>query len=145
MRPGAKAASASARIEAAAADRDSKTRASGIRAPMSTERVQSPIALPEDDLDRSLRPRRLEDFIGQEGLKEQLSVSIVAAASRGEALDHVLLAGPPGLGKTSLAHIVAAELAVPFVQTAGPALERKGDVAAFLTALEPRMLNALAD
>ena len=94
--------------------------------------------LPEDDLDRSLRPRRLEDFIGQEALKDQLGVSIAAAASRQEALDHVLLAGPPGLGKTSLAQIVAAELSVPFVQTAGPALERKGDVAAFLTALEPR-------
>ena len=94
--------------------------------------------LPDDDLDRSLRPRRLEDFIGQEALKDQLSVSIAAASSRDEALDHVLLAGPPGLGKTSLAQIVAAELDVPFVQTAGPALERKGDVAAFLTALEPR-------
>ncbi len=101
-------------------------------------RVQSPVALPEDDLDRSLRPRRLEDFIGQEALKDQLAVSIQAAAGRGEALDHVLLAGPPGLGKTSRAQIVAAELAVPFVQTAGPALERKGDIAAFLTALEPR-------
>jgi Holliday junction DNA helicase RuvB len=65
-------------------------------------------------------------------------VSLEAAAARGEALDHVLLAGPPGLGKTSLAQIVATELEVPFVQTAGPALERKGDVAAFLTALEPR-------
>ncbi|HEX3802694.1 MAG TPA: Holliday junction branch migration DNA helicase RuvB [Solirubrobacteraceae bacterium] len=94
--------------------------------------------LPGDDVDRSLRPRRLEDFIGQEALKDQLSVSIAAASSREEALDHVLLAGPPGLGKTSLAQIVAAELNVPFVQTAGPALERKGDVAAFLTALEPR-------
>jgi Holliday junction DNA helicase RuvB len=94
--------------------------------------------LPEDDVDRSLRPRRLEDFIGQEALKDQLAVSIAAASSRDEALDHVLLAGPPGLGKTSLAQIVAAELDVPFVQTAGPALERKGDVAAFLTALEPR-------
>ncbi len=101
-------------------------------------RVQAPEELPEDDLDRSLRPRRLEDFIGQEGLKDQLAVSIAAAASRGEALDHVLLAGPPGLGKTSLAQIVAAELDVPFIQTAGPALERKGDVAAFLTALDPR-------
>ena len=101
-------------------------------------RVQAPDELPEDELDRSLRPRRLQDFIGQEGLKEQLAVSIAAAAGRSEALDHVLLAGPPGLGKTSLAQIVAAELDVPFVQTAGPALERKGDVAAFLTALEPR-------
>ncbi|HWE32305.1 MAG TPA: Holliday junction branch migration DNA helicase RuvB [Solirubrobacteraceae bacterium] len=105
---------------------------------MSSVRIQTPEELPDDELDRSLRPRRLEDFVGQEALKEQLSVSIAAASSRGEALDHVLLAGPPGLGKTSLAQIIAAELGVPFVQTAGPALERKGDVAAFLTALEPR-------
>ena len=101
-------------------------------------RVHDPAELPEDDLERSLRPRRLDDFIGQEALKDQLEVSIEAAATRGEALDHVLLAGPPGLGKTSLAQIVAAELEVPFVQTAGPALERKADVAAFLSALEPR-------
>jgi Holliday junction DNA helicase RuvB len=101
-------------------------------------RIQAPDELPEDELDRSLRPRRLEDFVGQEPVKDQMAVSIAAAASRGEALDHVLLAGPPGLGKTSLAQIVAAELDVPFVQTAGPALERKGDIAAFLTALEPR-------
>ncbi|HUZ28727.1 MAG TPA: Holliday junction branch migration DNA helicase RuvB [Solirubrobacteraceae bacterium] len=101
-------------------------------------RIQAPDELPEDELDRSLRPRRLEDFVGQGTVKDQLAVSITAAASRGEALDHVLLAGPPGLGKTSLAQIVAAELDVPFVQTAGPALERKGDIAAFLTALEPR-------
>ncbi len=105
---------------------------------MSATRVQAAEELPEDELERSLRPRRLEDFIGQEAVKDQLAVSIAAAASRGEALDHVLLAGPPGLGKTSLAQILAAELGVPFVQTAGPALERKGDVAAFLTALEPR-------
>jgi Holliday junction DNA helicase RuvB len=102
-------------------------------------RIQTPQALSgEDELERSLRPRRLEDFVGQERLKDQLTVSIAAAASRGEALDHVLLAGPPGLGKTSLAQIVALELDVPFVQTAGPALERKGDIASFLTALEPR-------
>jgi len=101
-------------------------------------RIQTPDALPEDELDRSLRPRRLEDFVGQQSVREQLAVSIEAASARGDALDHVLLAGPPGLGKTSLAQIVAAELGVPFVQTAGPALERKGDVAAFLTALEPR-------
>src|ERR1700761_1324744 len=94
--------------------------------------------LPEDDLDRSLRPRRLDEFVGQPALREQLAVSIEASIARGEALDHLLLAGPPGLGKTSLAQIVAAELGVPFVQTAGPALERKGDIAAFLTALEPR-------
>ncbi len=94
--------------------------------------------IPGEDLDVTLRPRRLDEFVGQEALREQLAVSLHAAAARGEALDHVLLAGPPGLGKTSLAQIVAAELGVPFVQTAGPALERKGDVAAFLTSLEPR-------
>ncbi len=107
---------------------------------LSGGRVQAADELPGDELelDRSLRPRRLEDFVGQEGVKDQLAVSIAAAVSRGDALDHVLLAGPPGLGKTSLAQILAAELDVPFVQTAGPALERKGDVAAFLTALEPR-------
>jgi Holliday junction DNA helicase RuvB len=102
-------------------------------------RIQTPDLVPEEDeLDRSLRPRRLDEFIGQEALKAQLTVSVEAAAGRGEALDHVLLAGPPGLGKTSLAQILAAEMDVPFVQTAAPALERKGDVAAFLTALEPR-------
>ncbi|MGH2981355.1 MAG: Holliday junction branch migration DNA helicase RuvB [Solirubrobacterales bacterium] len=105
---------------------------------MSLERIHTPGALDgEDELDRSLRPRTLDEFVGQEALCEQLQVSIEAAAARGEALDHVLLAGPPGLGKTSLACIVAAELGVPLVQTAGPALERKADVAAFLTALEP--------
>jgi len=107
---------------------------------MTAARIQTPEALLEDELDLSLRPRRLEEFVGQDRLKEQLTVAIEAAAGRGDALDHVLLAGPPGLGKTSLAHIVACELDVPFVQTAGPALERKGDVAAFLTALEPRAL-----
>ena len=103
------------------------------------DRVQAPAqAAGEEDLDRSLRPRRLRDFVGQPSVKEQLTVFIEAAQARGEALDHVLLAGPPGLGKTSLAQIVAAELGVPFVPTAGPALERKGDVASYLTALEPR-------
>ena len=101
-------------------------------------RIQTPVEIPEEDLDRSLRPKRLQDFVGQEKIKRQLAVSIEAASRRGEPLDHVLLAGPPGLGKTSLAGIVAAELGASFVPTAGPALERKGDVAAFLTALEPR-------
>ena len=111
---------------------------SGIRTP-GAERLQTAVAVePEEDLDRTLRPRRLDDFVGQSAVKEQLGVFIEAAKGRGEALDHVLLAGPPGLGKTSLAQIVANELGAPFVQTAGPALERKGDVAAFLTALEPR-------
>src|ERR1700716_4295061 len=105
---------------------------------MTSTRIHVPEELPEDELDRSLRPRRLEDFVGQEAVKDQLAVSIAAAIGRGEALDHVLLAGPPGLGKTSLAQIVAAELGVDFVATAGPALERKADIAAFLTALETR-------
>jgi Holliday junction DNA helicase RuvB len=103
-----------------------------------TGRIQTPYLVAEDELDRSLRPRRLSAFVGQEALREQLTVAVEASSARGEALDHLLLAGPPGLGKTSLAQIVAAELDVPFVQTAGPALERKGDIAAFLTALEPR-------
>ena len=81
--------------------------------------------------------RRLADFVNQAQVTEQLAIFIEAAQGRGEPLDHVLLAGPPGLGKTSLAHIVAAEMGVPMVQTAGPALERKADVASFLTALEP--------
>ena len=111
---------------------------SGIRTP-GAERIHDPVALPaEDDLDRSLRPRRLEDFVGQERVKEQLGVFIEAARARGEALDHVLLAGPPGLGKTSLAQIIANELGAEFVNTAGPALERKGDIASYLTALAPR-------
>jgi Holliday junction DNA helicase RuvB len=113
-----------------------------VSGPIRTPGVERPIAAPaygpDEELDRSLRPKRLGDFVGQGAVKEQLGVFIEAARQRGEALDHVLLAGPPGLGKTSLAQIVANELEVPFVQTAGPALERKGDVAAFLTALEPR-------
>jgi Holliday junction DNA helicase RuvB len=109
----------------------------GIRTP-GVERIQAaPAYAADDELDRSLRPRRLEDFVGQRAVKDQLGVFIEAAKAREEALDHVLLAGPPGLGKTSLAQIIASELDVPFVQTAGPALERKGDVASFLTALEP--------
>ncbi|MGI8511751.1 MAG: Holliday junction branch migration DNA helicase RuvB [Solirubrobacteraceae bacterium] len=103
------------------------------------ERIHDPEQVgPEEELERSLRPRRLADFVGQDSVKAQLGVFIEAARGRGEALDHVLLAGPPGLGKTSLAQIVAAELDAPFVATAGPALERKGDVASYLTALEPR-------
>jgi holliday junction DNA helicase RuvB len=92
----------------------------------------------EDELDRSLRPRRLEEFVGQQRVKEQLGISLQAARARGEALDHVLLVGPPGLGKTSLAFIVREELGVGIRCVAGPALERKGDLAAILTALEER-------
>ena len=111
---------------------------SGIRTP-GAERLQSPAPIgSEEELDRSLRPQRLEDFVGQDAVKGQLAIFIEAARAREEALDHVLLAGPPGLGKTSLAQIVAHELDVPFVSTAGPALERKGDVASYLSSLEPR-------
>jgi Holliday junction DNA helicase RuvB len=92
----------------------------------------------EEELERSLRPGSLADFVGQERVKEQLAVALDAAKARGEALDHVLLAGPPGLGKTSLAQIVRRELGAGIRQVAGPALERKGDMAAILTALEPR-------
>jgi Holliday junction DNA helicase RuvB len=95
------------------------------------------IAESEEELERSLRPRTLADFVGQERVKEQLSIALEAAQARGEALDHVLLAGPPGLGKTSLAQIVRNELGVGIRQVAGPGLERK-DIAAILTSLEPR-------
>jgi holliday junction DNA helicase RuvB len=109
-----------------------------IRTPGVERMAAAPAIGNDEELDRSLRPQLLDDFVGQRAVKEQLGVFIAAARGRGEALDHLLLAGPPGLGKTSLAQIVAHELEVPFVQTAGPALERKGDVASFLTALEPR-------
>ena len=99
--------------------------------------IDAGLAGAEDELEGSLRPRRLAEFVNQQQVTGQLEVFIEAAKRRGEPLDHVLLAGPPGLGKTSLGHIIANEMGAPFVQTAGPALERKGDVAAFLTALEP--------
>ena len=91
-----------------------------------------------EEFDRSLRPRRLDDFVGQERVRAQLEIALEAARGRAEALDHVLLVGPPGLGKTSLAHIVREELGVGIRVVAGPALERKGDLAAILTALETR-------
>ena len=92
----------------------------------------------EDALERALRPRRLADYVGQEKIRDQLSIFIEAARRRGEALDHVLLFGPPGLGKTTLSHILAHELGVNLRQTSGPVLERPGDLAAILTNLEPR-------
>src|SRR5262249_53632594 len=104
-----------------------------------SEQFLAPALKPEDDeVERSLRPRRLEDFVGQERVKEQLRIALDAAISRGEALDHVLLVGPPGLGKTSLSFIIREELGVGIRTIAGPALERKGDMAAILTALEAR-------
>ena len=99
----------------------------------------APVLREEDEeLERSLRPESLRDFVGQERTKEQLAIALAAAARRGEALDHVLLVGPPGLGKTTLAQIVRAELGVGIRTVAGPALERKGDMAAILTGLEAR-------
>ena len=92
----------------------------------------------ELELDRSLRPRVLADFVGQARVKEQLAIALAAARSRGEALDHVLLVGPPGLGKTSLSYIIREELGVGIRTVAGPALERKGDLAAILTTLAER-------
>ncbi len=105
---------------------------------MSTQFLAPTLEPDEDDLDRSLRPRRLAEFVGQERVKEQLDIALRAALGRSEALDHVLLVGPPGLGKTSLAYIVRSELDTGIRTVAGPALERKGDLAAILTALEER-------
>jgi holliday junction DNA helicase RuvB len=104
-----------------------------------SEKFLAPALQPQDDeVERSLRPRRFDEFVGQERVKEQLTIALEAARSRGEALDHVLLVGPPGLGKTSLAYILREELGVGIRTVAGPALERKGDLAAILTALEER-------
>src|ERR671926_837840 len=104
-----------------------------------TTQFLAPAAVPEEEvIEESLRPRRLAEFVGQERIKDQLAIALTAAKARDEALDHVLLVGPPGLGKTSLAHIVREELGVGIRCIAGPALERKGDLAAILTALEER-------
>ncbi|MFM1887048.1 MAG: Holliday junction helicase RuvB [Pseudomonadota bacterium] len=94
----------------------------------------------EDVQDRAIRPRKLADYVGQEPVKAQLDLFVSAARARAEALDHVLIFGPPGLGKTTLAHILAAELGVNLRQTSGPVLERPGDLAAILTNLQPRDL-----
>jgi len=92
----------------------------------------------DEEVEQSLRPRRLDDFVGQERTKEQLEIALAAAKGRGEALDHVLLVGPPGLGKTTLATIIREELEVGIRTVAGPALERKGDMAAILTGLDEK-------
>src|SRR5213593_1903454 len=103
---------------------------------MSTQFLAPSITPEEEEVEQSLRPRRLTEFVGQERIKDQLAIALDAAKGREEALDHVLLVGPPGLGKTSLAFIVREELGVGIRCIAGPALERKGDMAAILTGLE---------
>src|SRR5665213_2454210 len=97
-----------------------------------------PIGVAEEQFERALRPRALADYVGQEKIRHQLGIFIEATKKREEALDHVLLFGPPGLGKTTLSHIIAHELGVNLRQTWGPVLERPGDLAALLTNLEPR-------
>ncbi|MBX3709061.1 MAG: Holliday junction branch migration DNA helicase RuvB [Gammaproteobacteria bacterium] len=103
---------------------------------MNTDRMIAPEQQENDSLDRALRPKLLRDYIGQESVQEQMDIFIRAAKARNEALDHVLIFGPPGLGKTTLANIIAHELNVSLKQTSGPVLERPGDVAALLTNLQ---------
>ena len=103
------------------------------------ERIVSPAAGRDDEaVERAIRPRRFAEYVGQPKVKQQLGIFVDAARARGEALDHVLIFGPPGLGKTTLAHILAEELGVTLRQTSGPVLERAGDLAALLTNLQPR-------
>lgn len=108
---------------------------------MSDERLVSGQRAEEElRIERAIRPQTLQDYVGQPRVSEQMGIAIEAARRRAEALDHVLIFGPPGLGKTTLAHILAAEMGVNLRQTSGPVLERAGDLAALLTNLEPHDL-----
>src|SRR5437016_13094642 len=141
MPPGGRGGFAAAAAPSPAVGKISLTSIAGVLMSAAAEETQflAPSIRPEEDeLERSLRPRNLGEFVGQERVKEQLAITLEAARGRKEALDHLLLIGPPGLGKTSLAFIVREELGVGLRSAAGPAMERKGDVAAILTGLGER-------
>ena len=105
---------------------------------MSDDRLLTPSRVEDDAQDEGLRPRRLDDYIGQDRIREQLQVAMIAARQRGDALDHTLLYGPPGLGKTTLAYVIANELGVAIRTTSGPVIEKPGDLAGILSNLQPR-------